>query len=60
LRAPALDMKNIFINHLLKEDFATFEKNKIARAGFDGNIKLTYNFFEELKNYDLLKKQNIL
>ena len=59
LRAPALDMKNIFINHLLKEDFATFEKNKIARAGFDGNIKLTYNFFEELKNYDLLKKQNI-
>ena len=59
LRAPALDMKNIFVNHLLKEDFATFEKNRIARAGFDGNIKLTYNFFEELKRQDLLKEQNI-
>lgn len=52
-RSPAFNMKEIFINCLLKESFYEYKKNGKARAGHGGKMEVPYSFYEDLINNDL-------
>ena len=64
LRCPAIDMKNILINVLIKGDIEKFQKEGKIKAGFEGKQELTYSFYEDLCKHDILstynKKEKIL
>ena len=64
LRSPAFNMKDIFVNCLLKEDFETFKKQGKAKSGHGGKIEVSYAFYEDLERHDVFKnylqKRNIL
>lgn len=53
LRSPAFNMKDVFVNSLLKESFEKYKKNGRAKAGFGGKIEVPYSFYEDLKNHNL-------
>ena len=56
LQSPAVNMKEVLVNSLLKEDFEDYQKNGIAKAGRNGKMRVLYSFYEDLKEHDLLKK----
>ena len=56
LRSPAFNMKEIFINCLLKEDFEEYKKNGKAKTGHGGKIIVPYSFYEDLIEHDLYIK----
>ena len=58
LRSPAFNMKDIFINSLLKESFEQYKKNGKAKTGHGGKIEVPYYFYENLINNDLYQKYN--
>ena len=58
LRAPAIDMKNIIINSLGKEEFEKFKKAGFIEAGFDRQVNIPYSFYLDLCNNDVLKQYN--
>lgn len=53
LRSPAFNMKEIFINCLLKEPFELYKKKGKAKSGHGGKIEVPYSFYEDLANNDL-------
>lgn len=53
LRSPAFNMKEIFINCLLKESFEQYKKYGKAKTGHEGKIEVPYSFYEDLMNNDL-------
>ena len=53
LRSPAFNMKEIFINCLLKEDFEEYKKNGKAKTGHGGKLIVPYSFYEDLVANDL-------
>lgn len=55
LRCPAIDMKNILINVLIKGDLERFQKDGKIKAGIEGKKELTYSFYEDLCAHDILK-----
>ena len=59
LRSPAIDMKNILLSSLIKDDICTFQTNKKAKAGFGGKIEIPYSFYENLCENDILKSYNM-
>lgn len=58
LRSPAFNMKEIFVNCLLKEPFEEFKNKGKAKAGHGGKIEVPYSFYEELIINDLYSKYN--
>lgn len=58
LRSPAINMKEIFINCLLKESFEQYKINGKAKAGKDGKIEVSYEFYEDLIKNDLYSRYN--
>lgn len=58
LRCPAIDMKNILINTLIKGNIDTFKAEGKIQGGFDGNKELEYSFYEDLCEHDILKTYN--
>ncbi|MDO5557204.1 MAG: alpha/beta fold hydrolase [Clostridia bacterium] len=58
LRSPAIDMKNILINCLIKESINDFKKNRIVKAGHGGKKEVIYDFYEDLIKNDILKLYN--
>lgn len=55
LRCPAIDMKNILINVLIKGDIERFQKDGKIKAGLEGKKELAYSFYEDLCEHDILK-----
>lgn len=53
LRSPAFNMKDVFINCLLKEPFEQYKKYGKAKTGHGGKIEMPYSFYEDLMNNDL-------
>ncbi len=53
LRSPAFNMKDIFINSLLKEPFTQYRNDKKAKSGHNGKIEVPYSFYEDLVKNDL-------
>ena len=64
LRSPAINMKDILVNSLLKEPFEEYKKIGKAKAGHGGKIEVPYSFYEDLENHNLYdnynEKRNIL
>ena len=58
LRCPAIDMKNILINVLIKGNAERFKQEGKIKAGFEGQKELTYSFYEDLCEHDILKTYN--
>lgn len=58
LRCPAIDMKNIVINTLIKGNIEKFKEEGKIKCGFNGEIELKYSFYEDLCKYDILKTYN--
>lgn len=58
LRCPAIDMKNILINVLIKGDLEQFQKEGKIQAGFEKQKQLSYSFYEDLCKNDILKLYN--
>ena len=56
LRSPAFNMKDIFTNCLLKEEFEEYKKNGRAKTGHGGKIIVPYSFYEDLIEHDLYIK----
>lgn len=56
LRSPAVNMKDVLTNCLLKERFEEYQKNGVARMGRNGKLKVPYSFYESLKEHDILNK----
>lgn len=59
-RAPAIDMKSVFVNVLLKDDFKSFIKNKMGLCGFGEKIELPFEFYEEVKKINLVNTSSNL
>jgi len=53
LRSPAFNMKEVFINCLLKEKFEEYKKNGFARVGHGGKMEVPYSFYEDLVKHNL-------
>ena len=58
LRSPAFNMKEIFINCLLKEPFEQYKKQGKAKTGHGGKIEVPYSFYEDLSKHDLYNSYN--
>lgn len=58
LRCPAIDMKNILINTLIKGNAEMFKAEGKIKGGFDGKKELKYSFYEDLCEHDILKIYN--
>ena len=58
LRCPAIDMKNILIKVLINGDLEQFQKEGKIQAGFEKQKQLSYSFYEDLCNNDILKLYN--
>lgn len=58
LRSPAINMKDIFVNCLLKETFEQYKKKGKAKAGKEGKIEVSYDFYEDLIKNDLNSRYN--
>ena len=58
LRCPAIDMKNILKNVLIKGDIEKFKSDGRIKAGLEGKTELTYSFYEDLCKNDILKLYN--
>ncbi len=58
LRSPAFNMKEIFINSLLKEPFEQYKENGKARCGHGGKMEVPYSFYEDLSSHDLYNSYN--
>lgn len=55
LRAPAIEMGNIFKDYLLKEDINKFLERGFAILGFERNIKITKEFYLELEKNKIIE-----
>lgn len=53
LRSPAINMKDILINSLLKEPFEQYKEAGQAKAGHGGKLEIPYSFYEDLVKHDL-------
>lgn len=60
LKSPAVNMKDVLKNCLLKEKFEDYQKNGVAKMGRNGKLKVTYNFYENLVKDDILRENNNL
>lgn len=60
LKSPAVNMKDVLINCLLKEKFEDYQKNGVAKMGRNGKLKVTYNFYQNLVENDILRRNNNL
>lgn len=60
LKSPAINMKDVLINCLLKEKFEDYQKNGAAKMGRNGKIKVTYDFYQNLVENDILRRNNNL
>lgn len=58
LRCPAIDMKNILVNVLINGKLDTFQKEGKIQAGFEKQKELSYSFYEDLCEHDVLKLYN--
>ncbi len=60
LRCPALNFGNTFIKHMLTEDdIKKLEKGKEIQVGFDRKVKINKEFWEEVRECNLLTKDFI-
>lgn len=53
LRSPAINMKDILVDSLLKEPFEQYRKCGRAKAGHGGKIEVSYSFYEDLESHNL-------
>lgn len=53
LRCPAVNMYETFTALLTPDDQTALEKNKPVTVGFDGKIKITKQFVDEIKEADI-------
>lgn len=53
LKSPAINMKEVFKNCLLKEPFTQYRKYRKAKSGHGGKIEVPYSFYEDLVKNDL-------
>ena len=53
LRSPAINMKDILVESLLKESFESYKKNGKAKTGHQGQIEVPYSFYEDLEKHNL-------
>lgn len=64
LRAPAIEMANIFKDYLLGEDKEGFLMRGYSTLGFERKIKINKSFYEQLENNKIMnlynKKKEIL
>ena len=58
LRAPAICMDKIFENSILRENISNFKKRGYTVLGYEKELIVSYNFYEELKNNKLFEKYN--
>lgn len=58
LRCPALNMKSIFENSILRADLKDFIKKGECELGFERKIIVTKRFYEELIKNDIFKLYN--
>ncbi len=58
LRAPAICMDKIFENSIIRENIRDFQKRGYTILGYEKELKVSYNFYEELKNNQLFKIYN--
>ncbi len=56
LQSPAVNMQEVLLNSLLKEKFEDYKKNGIAKAARNGKLKISYDFYEDLKRHNLLQR----
>ncbi len=60
LRSPAVNMKDVLRNSLLKDNFSEYQRNGIARMGRNGKMQVTYEFYRDLLKNDILKSNKEL
>ena len=53
LRSPAFNMKDIFVQTLLKETFEHYKKSGKGKAGHGGKLEIPYSFYEDLLKHNL-------
>jgi alpha/beta superfamily hydrolase len=53
LRSPAINMKDILVDSLLKESFEQYKKGGKAKAGHGGKLEVPYSFYEDLVSHNL-------
>ena len=58
LRAPAICMDKIFENSIIRESLSDFKKRGYTILGYEKELKVSYNFYEELKNNKLFEIYN--
>ena len=58
LRAPAIEMGNIFKDYLLKEDINKFLERGFAILGFERNIKISKEFYLSLEKNKIIELYN--
>lgn len=58
LRCPAVNMSTVLEKRIIK-DFEAFERDKKMALGDENNITVTWNFYQELEQNDLLKADRI-
>ncbi len=58
LRAPAICMDEIFENSIIREDISDFKKRGYTILGYEKEIRVSYKFYEELKNNKLFEIYN--
>lgn len=55
LRSPAIKMKQIFKNNLLKQSFQSYKSEGYTILGFERKMKVSFDFYKQLENYDIFK-----
>lgn len=58
LRAPAIKMDEILKEALLRESFEEFQKRGVTKLGFNREMNVLFDFYEELKQNKILKMYN--
>lgn len=58
LRAPAICMDQIFENSIMREDINDFKKRGYTVLGYEKEMKVSYKYYEELKNNKLFDVYN--
>ena len=56
LRAPAVTMPKCLLNSVLKVTREEFERGGVLQCGFERKINLPFAFYEEMLQYDPIKK----
>lgn len=56
LRAPAICMDEIFRNSILREDMEQFKKRGYTTLGYEKELIVTYNYYQELIDNKLFEK----